>query len=231
MDGGYCGEYYGQAQDPLNSWKDLVKEKFGVIFSGNWSSKSASAIYFAMNNKFKGALKSLINGAIFLHENKAAGTYGGTTWLSGAGITFRFDPKATVPNQNVYHEVAPLIDIRFGNYFTDTLDSSSVYTEDGDFVMGRRNGNYDRQVGIGHSARDVCDPYWSGCSIDAEQHPGTINSTSIWDQTGNTADEEWADLIANYVSGNISNDDYGAARANWLSNILDTFFALPANVQ
>ncbi|MFZ5883976.1 MAG: RHS repeat-associated core domain-containing protein [Chloroflexota bacterium] len=234
MDGGYCGEYHGQAQDPLSYWKGLVKEKFGVTFSGNWSSKSVSAMYFAlfnMNNKFNGTLKSLINGAIFLHENKAAGTYGGATWLSGAGITFRFAPKETAPNQNVYHEVAHLIDIRFGDYFTDTLDGSSIYTEDGDFVMGRRNGNYDRQVGIGYSSRNVCDPHWSGCSIDAEQHPGTINSTSAWGQSGNTADEEWGDLVANYVSGNISNNGYGAARANWLNTILNTFFALPVNAR
>jgi hypothetical protein len=234
MDDGYCGKYHEQMSDPLDYWKGLVEERFGVKFSGDWSSKSISVIYFALlnmdNTLFKGALNSLINGAIFFHENKAPGTYRGATWLNGRGITFGFNLTETPPYQNVYHEVAHLIDIRFESYFTDALDRSSVYTKDGDFVMGRRYGIYDRQVGAGYLARKICDPYW-GCSIDAEQHPGTIHSFSEWGQIGNTADEEWADLVANYVSGNISKNDYGAARANWLKNILNTFFALPVNAR
>jgi RHS repeat-associated protein len=228
------GFKYGSGLSSIGIWKGAIKNKFGVTLSGQWTSTSARAMYYALtdvNIMFRGTLKSLIGGTTLDYESQASGTYGGTTRWDGSGITFRFDSSQTAPYHNVYHEVAHLINIRFGNFFTDALDNSSVYTVDGEFVMGRRNGNYDRQTGLGYTSADVCDPYWNGCSIDAEQHPGNINSTSEWGMVGNTANEEWADLVANYASDNLSDDNAGRARESWIINILQTFFEGPPNAK
>jgi RHS repeat-associated protein len=232
---GYCGnDYNGADIDPLQYWKDMVLAGFGVTLSDDilaWTARSSSAIYFALFNadaRLGGVLKSWIHGTTFYHENRDYGSYGGKARADS--ITFGFNASQTAPFQNIYHELGHMLNMKFGNFFSETLDSSSIYDSNGEFVMGRNaQGKYDRQLKDGYSMQHVGDPYWGAGGIDAEQHQGTIDLTDDWGIDGNSAGEEWGDLFANYISGNISYDKPGVARMEWINTVLYDFIYIPGS--
>ena len=111
------------------------------------------------------------------------------------------------------------MDNAFGDAATDLLDNSSVYDANGDFVMGREDGVYNRKHGLGYSPQ--CKYTTVACST--EQHP--IDWTGGGGPgNGNTAIEEWAELFMNYNAGTFANNAAGTARLMWtystLSNLL-----------
>jgi RHS repeat-associated protein len=225
---GYCGKYNGPAVDPLNYWTGLVKDKFGVTLSGKWSTANASRVYaalFNLNNKFEGKLATITTGSMYSFQYDSA-HYGGKTNNTNGNITF-WSYNGISPYQNLYHEIAHSIDVRTGEFFTNRLRSQKVYTSDGDFVMGgpdnwsKPPSAYKRNS-FGYADDKLDDPAFEN-QVDAEQHPATTNG-------GNNANEEFGDLVANYVIGNFITDpnadfyQYGIARQNWVRTTFFMYF-------
>lgn len=213
------GEYCGKPPKPTTQyWERLIKKKFGVTLSGDWSMKNTSIMYFAMTNydeAIGGNLSKFTSGLTFSFSYDAY-HYGGLTSHNG-NIAFHGN---TLPYQNIYHELSHSIDYVSGGFFTTHLDRITVQTNNGDYVMG--GPNYQRN-GFGYNQTRVSDPNFLN-GIEAEQHSNRTHCDRVgWCENGNTANEEWADLVANYVSGNFSDTgpfaDYGITRKNWVQSI------------
>ena len=147
--------------------------------------------------------------------------YGGR--VIDGNIAFH-SPSSGIPYQTIYHEVAHSIDDHSNGYFTKALESQSVNTQDGAYVMGGPLNNYAR------NSRGYKDNYINEetglLNVEAQQHPGNVPcaSNDQWCIAGNTPGEEWADLVANYTAGNFSSDKYGTVRSNWVKQVWFRFF-------
>lgn len=213
----------------------MIKSKFGITLSDDkdeWTGRSAFSIYYALVilNKALGGgdiLRTLIGSSTFYRGASELGEYSGWTKLNGSSITFFFNSDQTAPNQNVFHEVGHLIDFKAGGYFSNMLNSSAVYDANGDFVMGTLDGKYNRKDARYDKSftksRVTNTTYSTWSTVSAQQHPGTISSTDAWGIEGNTADEEWADLIANYAVNNFANNAGGIARVQWIESALSSY--------
>ena len=190
---------------------------WGITLSGNNWGKNAKVMYEALKNM------SETEGIDFLLSN-AKGTimtfsydpekYGGKANYSGV----HFHSFSYLPYQLIYHEIAHMLDDRSNGYFTNSLSKKEVLSSNGNFVMGGSANKYHRNSN-GYLLQKVADPY-SG-KVDAEMHPA--RGEANWAAEGNTPKEEWADLVANYVSGNFSGDEYGNTRNDWMVSVLATY--------
>lgn len=145
----------------------------------------------------------------FLRDWDSAG-YSGTTYTNQ--INFHFNNR--FPYQLIYHEMGHLLDNALGDRFTYALDHGGVYDEDGNWVMGRDDvtDTYERDNYLGYKEQILNDP--NGFTVDALMHPAGAGD---FDGTGDTAIEDWGDLFANYVVGNIDlNVPAGRARYNFV---------------
>jgi hypothetical protein len=206
-------------------YKRIIEERFGIIVSddtGKWATAHIQIVYSALFNidvAVGGMLKTLLGTPKkFLREESA--TYSGTAY--GHQINFRFSNK--LPHQLIYHEMGHLLNFAQGRKYTYSLDHTAVYTgypnQTGEFVMGRDcpttgkcNNPYNRIDGQGYIQHPVIkDP--SGYNAETEMHPRKMSAD------GNTANEEWADLFANFVAGNFDSGDTGRAKYNWVKDQL-----------
>ena len=133
----------------------------------------------------------------YSHPN-IPGHYSG--WTTNSSITFYADSGLMV-YQNVYHETAHAIDNVTGNEITGWMNNHSIYTLNGELVFGLKGNYYERNT-EGYLLDLLWDPHWERKYVIAQQHPKGVDSY------GNTADEDWADMYANYVASNIDLTNY-----------------------
>jgi hypothetical protein len=150
-----------------------------------------------IDNAINGKLKSWVGGTSFWLENQNAnnGQYHGVTHLDGSGIDFYTLNDDILRQMNIYHEVGHLLDNVPGlkDVFTKEV-TGQVFTDDaGNYLFGGYGvGN------ISHSTlknASVYDPNYG--TAEAFQHASTDPS------------EQWADMFANYVAGNIETEGNG----------------------
>lgn len=148
--------------------------------------------------------------------------YGGETNMSTGDISFHANQQG-LPYQNIYHEIAHSIDAVTLGYFTNNLISHSVKTENGSYIMGGLDNNNYHRNSLGYENSKIFDPI--GRNVIAQQHAGNdhCSENDSWCSSGNTPAEEWADLIANYVSDNFTLNPEGIARHNWVETVMQTF--------
>lgn len=132
-------------------------------------------------------MRGFIRQADFvLYNHKQFGHYSG--WTSGLRIDFYI--TTYIPYQNLYHEFGHLLNNLANDKFSSDVENHVYRDENNKFLFG---GNY---VGI----------------VDPKL---VFNNSSVWDPTFGSAiaalqhndgssGEQWADIFANYVSGNIS---------------------------
>jgi hypothetical protein len=188
-----------------------------------WSLKDTISMYTAMERMdtvLNGNLKRLTSGWGMRFRktpydkgdpiDKCTLSYCGLT--AGAFINFYADGKG-VPYQNIYHEFGHLINSAaasvLGFKIVGWLSAASVYDRKGGFVLGN-NGNQYIRTDLGYRDASV----WDGNrneDVRALQHPAS-------DDGGVSANEEWPDMWANYVIGNINMGNApGRARNDWTS--------------
>jgi hypothetical protein len=171
-----------------------------------------------------GGINRFTSGSAFSftsHPNN----YGGQ--VSGGNIALH-GWEGSVPYQNYYHEIGHLIDNVSRGYFTSALNARRVSAPDGTYVMGGPSSSYQRSS-LGYAQPQILDP--TGRLVDAQQHPGDApcQAGDDWCASGNTASEEWADLVANYAAGNfITNPSdfeykFGISRLNWIREVWFNF--------
>jgi len=198
----------------IKDFKSILKNRFGINISDKylkWTLKGLQTIYKAVvkiNAALSGKFKDVFSGTTLYFKEGAAGKYGG--WASGKTISFH----GNFPIENAIHEFGHVFDTIFGDIPSKVLEGNTWRDENGTFVMGRENGQYNRQSRLGYSPQ--CISASTACST--EQHPrdlGTLNS-------GNNGGEEWADLFLNYVNGTFdTGSPAGRARLNITSGIID----------
>lgn len=210
-------------KDYKKQYSMLIKQHFGIALEGDWSMRNLGNLYDSLSNlndALPGNIKEYTNGTTYSFTYDSY-HYGGITNTSNGNISFW--SYGQIPFQNVYHEVAHSINIRSGNYFTDLLRSEKIYTTSGAFVMGGPDIGYSRNS-LGYENSIIQDT--TGMSVEAEQHTASYNCSERpdWCASGNNADEEFADLVTNYVAGNLITDptnpnyQFGIARQDWVTS-------------
>ena len=179
----------------------MIKILYGITLSDEggkaWDNTNAKLVYDSLGNINKalgGQLKSLVGGATFkLSEHTGSGEYYGET--SGTSITFYTIGKDAIRQMNIYHEFGHVIDNipKIKDVFSKTLKNLASPS----FVQA--NGFLDPAA---LSSADVFDPNYG--TAQAIQHP-----YSFLDDPTIASQEQWADIFANYVVGNIKLRDPG----------------------
>ncbi|GAP18551.1 protein containing RHS repeat-associated core domain [Levilinea saccharolytica] len=177
-----------------NYYVEYLKAQ-GITLSGEIFVEDARTFFTAFQ-KINGALHwkfaEFVGPVTINFKYITTGKYGGE-WQGNKTINFWGTNAGQLPEINIFHEFGHLIeqDVLRGKPGAE-LESNSFYDSYGNFVMGLRNGSYDRQT---------CWGYNSGCNVNNpwnfEQHPRS------WEPDGNTGGEEFADMFLNYVAGSI----------------------------
>lgn len=158
----------------------------------DWNQKNASTVGFALginsNVGIGGARGATFS--LFDHPN-GYGHYGGFT--SGTNISFY--SSIVIPYQNIYHEYGHLIDNLNNDMFSNSLGNRTAYSTDGTYLWGGRGVGRNINSGYVLVADYVYDPNWNNHQVDALQHPSSDPG------------EQWADLYANLVVGNIKDSN------------------------
>jgi hypothetical protein len=180
--------------------KRNIKSKFGIEMSDKgakaWTIDNLRLMSSSLNNinnALNGNLKSLSQGWTFLMQNqKGGGSYHGVTSTDGTmTIDFYTLGDDALRQMNIYHEVGHLIDNVPGmeNVFTNGVASRVWKDQNGTYLFGGRDAG-DINVRLTLTNENfVYDPNYG--YAEAIQHRG-----------GNPS-EQWADMFANYVAGNI----------------------------
>jgi RHS repeat-associated protein len=173
-------------------WKKLIHDDLGITMSDdkhNWDTNNLEIVYFGLaqiDNIFGGKTKSFAEGSVFLLDGKPIGQYSGFT----TGRTIIFYTGSTIPFQNLYHEFGHLLDNIFKDSFTNQLKREPHYADGGAYLFGGDSvGIINSNATLKNSSR-VGDPNWP-YGIASLQHP-----------SGDPV-EQWGDMFANYVAGNI----------------------------
>jgi RHS repeat-associated protein len=157
----------------------------------NWNISNAKSVAYSLGLSSLAGMGDAKGATFYLYENfQGAGHYSG--WTTGSN-QINFYTTGTIPIQNVLHETGHLIDNRCGDCFSRRLEDNPHNSSDGNYLWGGRG------LGIINSKEVIKNPSvenWTNPFIvDAIQHPS--------DDPG----EQWADIYANYVIGNIK-DQY-----------------------
>ena len=200
-----------------------IASNYGITLAGEWDTENLRNLLGSLNNlkSSLGRINHFTMGTTYSFTYNST-NYGGIT--TGGNISFH-GWKGGIPYQNFYHEVAHAIDNQSDSFFTNQLSAKIITDEDGNYVMGGSTSEYNRNS-RGYVSEVISDP--NGLKVDAQQHPGSLScaATTSWCADGNTADEEWADLIANFVSGNFDND-IGLIRKNWVLDVFAKYWLTP----
>ncbi len=196
-------------------YKTLIASRFGIILSddtGVWATWQIQIVFSALSKidtALGGTLKTLLGTSKKFCRDWDPDFYGGKT--NPDGINFHFNNK--FPHQLIYHEMGHLLDYAFGESITYSLDHEEVFDENGDWVMGNDGkDDYMRNNWLGYKEHVLNDP--SGFTVSALMHGA---GDEDFDGNGDTAGEDWGDLFANYVVGNIDLAvPAGRARHKWV---------------
>jgi hypothetical protein len=189
--------------DAKESWKKIIKDKFDVEMSDDvkkWDLGNLIITYGALSNidtALGGMLKTLLGGTVtFKHDytKDQGGNFSG--WTSPGSITFYYVNRK-IPYMNIYHEFGHLLNFAFDKMMDNALDSRT-WSADGEIIMGRDSEGYHRNNWPGYKDRILNDP--AGFTVSALQHPA---GEYDFDGNGNSSTEDWGDMFANFVAGNI----------------------------
>ena len=186
-----------------------------------WDPRNLQLVFRSLaniNTALNGRARSLVAGATFrlgryveTAENCPDGgcTYSG--WTSKTTVTFYTMGSAAIRQMNIYHEFGHLLDNSRGmvSEFSGALDK----LEDPGFV---RDDGYLNRDALVQQRYVTGDPNYA--NVEALQHPDT------------GAVEQWADIFANYVAGNIDVSDPlgpGAAMFNFVHGALSPHIGAP----
>jgi hypothetical protein len=203
--------------------KSQVKQEYNVTLSDNgatnpyftsgsrglkWDLKNAQLAYLGltrMNASLGGDLQSSVGSGTFtLNTHPDSGNYFGHT----SGLTIDFYVSSTIPLINLCHEFGHVLDNAAGDSHTTALGGSPHSSSTGVYWFGGNGyGNIDPSLVLTNSQVD--DPFFGPLSVDALQH---ADSGPV---------EQWADIFANYVVGNINqNLPGGRAMYTWVKGQL-----------
>jgi RHS repeat-associated protein len=189
--------------------------KYGVNLIG-FSTAQKVDVYSAlktMDNLLPVNIAQFTYGKSYTQKYTSA-DYGGTAYKNG-NISFRINNYET-SYQLRYHEITHIINYLTDNFLENELNSSPVYNENGDFVMGGSPNNYQRNS-QGYLP-SVFDPI--GRYVNPQQHPGDFPcGSNEFCIDGNNAAEEVADLVASYIADAFSSNAYGYARKAWVEHV------------
>jgi hypothetical protein len=211
---GQCGQTHN---DVIGNIKDLIFTTFGITMSDDggrkWDFINLQRIYIALlgmnQNYLNGMIKKVVGGSTFkLASNSLAGRYYGET--DTEGITFY--TNTTIPNQNLYHEFGHLINFAVHDGIVNQMKTPH-YTVDGSntYVFGGNVGDIPTSAVKNITLHDL---NWPN-GVDAFQHPDSDPG------------EQWADMFANYVAGNIASSSTGFVMRIWTITYLYSYFGLP----
>ncbi len=202
----------------VEDYKQEIEDNYGITLSDDerpWGTHDAITILIAlerMSENDTGFLRRIQGGTLLFRNPTDPGGYGGKTYGSRIYFTAEY---GQIPYQNVYHEFAHLMDNKKNDAFSKDLGGREVYLSNGMFLFGSRNGYYDRQNIPGYSKQWLFDPSRNR-KVKALQH----ERNDAKDSEGNTPEEEWGDMYANFIVGNLSNDEAGTLRRNYVELML-----------
>jgi RHS repeat-associated protein len=168
-----------------------------------WDQKNAMIIGLGLGmTSSKNIGNGSTKGSVFqLYEHPEVGGYYGET----SSLKIDFYITTTIPYQNFYHEYGHLLDNRNGHRYEADLAISPHYDSNGIYLFGGWFINVINKFATLINPNKVDDPFMGNNSVDAIQHASSDPG------------EQWADIYANYVIGNISNIDM----INWISKFIE----------
>jgi RHS repeat-associated protein len=198
--------------------KKNIKSKYGITMSDEgekpWSLQNLRIVFLSLqniNNALNGKLKSIIGSATWkMAEYRPTAdcttcTYRG--WTTGTNVTFHTMGNNAIHQMNIYHE--------FGHVLDNSPGLENVFSRD----PGINNRDF---LHDGYLSRDAL----IDKSRDMYQNPMTIYGNDPI----RAQEEHWADIFANYVSGNInlSNPNGpGIAMYNFVTRALSPYIGVP----
>jgi len=203
-------------------WQVNAKLRFGIILSNedkDWDEANAKLAYDSLvniNESLNGKLKSIVGGATFklaeyvaTKDNCPNGgcTYSG--WTAGTTVTFYTMGNAAIRQMNIYHEFGHLIDSLPGKMY-------DVFTE---ALKNEGSPNY-----IGSNG------YLNPSALNSDYITNDPNYASVQalQASKNTPAEQWADIFANYIAGNIKlNTSQGRDMNDFVIDVLAPYIGTP----
>lgn len=191
-----CGPGASYREDKTN-WRKLISDKFGITISDEkkvWDETNLIGAYSALikiDKAMNGNLKSFVGGATFKWgeyeppDDCPLCTYGGWT-THDKTITFNTIGSSAIPQMNIFHEFGHLIDSLPGSLF-------DVFSND-----LKADPNYSMLVLGGYINGNALLDY----RVVDSNYPLKIQA--IQASKANNINEQWADIFANYVAGNIN---------------------------
>lgn len=159
----------------------------------DWDLKNARLVdsgLSQMNNALGGSLKDIIGSATFtLNTHPNIGGYFGYN----TNLNVDFYTNSTIPFQNLFHEFGHVLDNATGSVFSKALESKVYSSPNGEYWFGGNGAGTIKPSLVFKSPGYVTDPNW-GLITDVLQDP---------DKGGV---EQWGDIWANYVAGNIDQE-------------------------
>lgn len=201
------------------SVRNILIAKYGITVNGAKPKDMLTFLDAAKNqDAVLHGIKRAFGNITFNMTYDESGGYGGNYLYDKLNSTINFHGsyEGLLPDENVIHEMGHMVawELLDEDPHTD-LDSHSYYTPDGEFVMGRQYGQYNRQPGLGYL--NPCPAGVNGCS--SEQH--TIYFNPGGDNPGNSPDEEWADMYLSYSTDQIDlASPAGKVRYNFVARFL-----------
>jgi len=167
-----------------------------------------------INNALNGKLKSIIGSATFKMGEYTPPSdcplciYGG--WTSGTTVTFYTIGNAAIRQMNIYHEFGHLIDSLPGSMY-DAFTNALLGEGSPSYII---NGYLNPDALINLSIKN--DPNYAKVQAIQASGPGV--------------NEQWADIFANYVAGNIDRSDPsgpGMAMYTFVTSALAPYIGVP----
>jgi hypothetical protein len=153
----------------------------------DWDLENARIADFALGVASLAGFGGTRGATLNLYDHPdGAGHYGGFTSLS----SINFFTSSTIPYQNFHHEYGHLLDFMNGRSYSKALANNPHYSSDGTYLWGGSLIGEINTDALLFSGK-VDDPNWGAGSMNAIQHPS------------NDPEEQWGDIYANYVIGNI----------------------------
>jgi hypothetical protein len=198
MDDGDCSN--GQNINPVARLKGLIYTRFGISISDDgskkWGVKNLNLMYRSLDNinrALVGELKSLVGSGKWtfkLGEYVAPPgeltQYSGRTNAYSRTVTFYTIGEAFIRQMNIYHEFGHVLNSLPGkdNTFSNALGN----LDQPSFI--NKNGFLNEDAFL--NPQKVSDPNYGPLSVKAIQHGSTDPK------------EQWADIFANAMAGNIN---------------------------
>jgi hypothetical protein len=190
-----------ETMKPEEVVKRNIKSKFDIEMSDEgakaWTIDNLRLMSSSLNNinnALNGNLKSLSQGWTFLMQNQTGGgSYHGVTSTDGTmTIDFYTIGNDKMRQMNIYHEVGHLVDNVPGmeNVFTNGVAARVWEDQNGRYLFGGLN------AGSINTGLTLINPF----SVYDPNH-GTAEAIQ---HAGGDPSEQWADMFANYVAGNIN---------------------------